>query len=545
MDRPLAFRFVALVDRAKTPRSLQCHLGRSCLRLLRRSSKRGKQNACCCCLGPEAPDKVRSSHIDEADTKITPHDGGVDAASPTSRGEENAKVATATSLSGATNMLEQMRQIFTFAGPALGIWLSGPIMSLIDTSVIGTSSSLELAALGPGTVLCDGLSYLFMFLSVATSNLIATSLAHKDRDAAANHLARLLFVALACGVGVLVISELSSSSVLRLFVGEKNLALVPAAASYVNIRALAWPVVLLGMVAQSASLGMQDSWSPLKALLVASVVNGAGDVLLCTFLGYGIAGAAWATSLSQYVAGFLMLKALKAKDYDPLAVAVPRMKDLALMIEITAPLLLTMLSKVCFYTALTYFATSLGAITLGAHQVMVGLFVLFSVCGEPLGQTAQSFMPELISGRNRDIKQAQTLLRSLLVTGAVFGLALAITGGSVALLAPQLFTKDSAIVKQMHSLLLPFFWSILVTPSTLAVEGTLLAGRDYKYLGFGTACCFACGSVFMLLFHKLGFGLNSCWWILFLFLSARFGLSFSRLISSKSILRSASSVYST
>jgi hypothetical protein len=32
---------------------------------------------------------------------------------------------------------------------------------------------------GPGTVLCDNLCYVFMFLSVATSNLIATSLAQK------------------------------------------------------------------------------------------------------------------------------------------------------------------------------------------------------------------------------------------------------------------------------------------------------------------------------------------------------------------------------
>jgi hypothetical protein len=46
------------------------------------------------------------------------------------------------------SVLEQMWDIIVFAGPALGIWLSGPIMSLIDTSVIGQSSSLELAALG-------------------------------------------------------------------------------------------------------------------------------------------------------------------------------------------------------------------------------------------------------------------------------------------------------------------------------------------------------------------------------------------------------------
>lgn len=44
---------------------------------------------------------------------------------------------------------------------------------------------------------------------------------------------------------------------------------------------------------------MKDSWGPLKALAVASTVNGIGDIILCIFLGYGIAGAAWATMVSQ------------------------------------------------------------------------------------------------------------------------------------------------------------------------------------------------------------------------------------------------------
>ena len=49
----------------------------------------------------------------------------------------------------------------------------------------------------------------------------------------------------------------------------------------------------------SPSLGMKDSWGPLKALAVASAINGIGDIILCIFLGYGIAGAAWATMVSQ------------------------------------------------------------------------------------------------------------------------------------------------------------------------------------------------------------------------------------------------------
>lgn len=47
------------------------------------------------------------------------------------------------------------------------------------------------------------------------------------------------------------------------------------------------------------SLGMMDSSSPLKVLAVGSLVNLFGDIFLCSVLGYGIAGAAWATIASQ------------------------------------------------------------------------------------------------------------------------------------------------------------------------------------------------------------------------------------------------------
>lgn len=42
----------------------------------------------------------------------------------------------------------QVVEIAKFAGPAAGLWICGPLMSLIDTAVIGQGSSVELAALG-------------------------------------------------------------------------------------------------------------------------------------------------------------------------------------------------------------------------------------------------------------------------------------------------------------------------------------------------------------------------------------------------------------
>lgn len=44
---------------------------------------------------------------------------------------------------------------------------------------------------------------------------------------------------------------------------------------------------------------MMDSMGPVKALAVASVINGIGVVVLCLFLDHGIALAAWETMVSQ------------------------------------------------------------------------------------------------------------------------------------------------------------------------------------------------------------------------------------------------------
>ena len=48
------------------------------------------------------------------------------------------------------SILNQMKKILKFSGPATALWIYAPLMSLIGTAVIGQGSSLELAALGDG-----------------------------------------------------------------------------------------------------------------------------------------------------------------------------------------------------------------------------------------------------------------------------------------------------------------------------------------------------------------------------------------------------------
>ncbi|XP_050231281.1 protein DETOXIFICATION 46, chloroplastic-like [Mercurialis annua] len=433
---------------------------------------------------------------------------------------------------------KQMKEIVMFTGPATGLWLCGPLMSLIDTAVIGQGSSIELAALGPGTVVCDYMSYVFMFLSVATSNLVATSLTRQDKDEVQHQISILLFVGLVCGIFMFLFTRFFGSWVLTAFTGQKNAHIVPAANTYVQIRGLAWPAVIVGWVAQSASLGMRDSWGPLKALAVSSIVNAVGDVVLCSYMGYGIAGAAWATMVSQIIAAYMMIDALNKKGYSAFAITIPTFNELLVIFGLAAPVFVTMVSKVAFYSLLIYYATSMGTNSVAAHQVMIQTYSMCTVWGEPLSQTAQSFMPELLYGANRSLAKARMLLKSLVIIGATLGLVLGTIGTSVPWFFPNLFTPDQNVIQEMHKVLLPYLMALAVTPSTHSLEGTLMAGRDLKFFSLSMTGCFAFGGLVLMLVSSRGYGLAGCWFALVGFQWSRFFLALQRLLSPDGVLYS-------
>ncbi|KAK4786179.1 hypothetical protein SAY86_002868 [Trapa natans] len=281
---------------------------------------------------------------------------------------------------------------------------------------------------------------------------------------------------------------------------------------------------------------MKDSWGPLKALAVASAVNGIGDIVLCSFLGYGIAGAAWAKMVSQVIAAYMMIAALNEKGYNAFAVSVPSADEIVSILGLAAPVFITMMSKVIFYALLIYFATSMGTITVAAHQVMLQTYSMCTVWGEPLSQTAQSFMPELIYGENRSLEKARTLLKSLVVIGAIFGVTLGSIGTFVPWCFPGIFTSDNNVIQEMHKVLIPYFMALSVTPPTHSLEGTLLAGRDLKFISVSMTGCLTWGALLLLLVSSKGFGLAGCWYALSGFQWARFFIALRRLASPNSFL---------
>lgn len=117
-------------------------------------------------------------------------------------------------------------------------------MSLIDTIALGRmSDAVQLAALGPASLLLSFSNYILYGLSVGTVSLIVTALKAKDAEGASRALSSSLFLAACGGATMGAIFLQWGPQLLRLTGAEP--AVLAYAAVYLRIRAMALPAVLI------------------------------------------------------------------------------------------------------------------------------------------------------------------------------------------------------------------------------------------------------------------------------------------------------------
>ncbi|NNF37932.1 MAG: MATE family efflux transporter, partial [Gemmatimonadetes bacterium] len=189
-------------------------------------------------------------------------------------------------------------RVLGLALPALGALAADPLVSIVDTAFVGRLGVVPLAALGVNASVFSLAFVVFNFLAYGTTPMVARALARGDRRGAGKLAVEAL--TLACAAGVV-------ATALLLALAEPVLALMGAtgdlgapALSYLRIRALAGPAVLIVTAGHGIFRGWQDTRTPLWITLGPNVVNLVLDPLLIFGLGWGLEGAAIATVVAQW-----------------------------------------------------------------------------------------------------------------------------------------------------------------------------------------------------------------------------------------------------
>lgn len=394
----------------------------------------------------------------------------------------------------APNNASSKREMLKFAIPALGIYLSNPLLSNIDNAFVGrTVGAVGLAALSPATLCIDQALYMFSFLSRAATGLASRAYYNSSSSSAsvevgAEEEARermkvaaspAFSVAFSFGV-IMSIFYASSFAPRMLNVLNVDPLLHTSAISYIRWRG----VISWATMAQSVLLSLfivtKDAITPLKIITSAAVLNVIGDALFCAWpLKMGCGGAAAATALATLISSGWMVAELKRKRMMP-RLKIPNWKECGALLEFTGPLLAITVTRMAGFMNMQKRAMSFGLESLAGYQLCMNLLVFFILFGEPLSQLAQTKLPSLIDSNKSD--EATATFKSIMILSTFAAMGVGAVGYLTALLGSGLFTSNIAVQAVAKATAPVLFVAVSQTIVGIAVDGALMASRDFGFM---------------------------------------------------------------
>ena len=379
-----------------------------------------------------------------------------------------------------------MSELIKFCLPTLGIWLSAPLLSLIDTSIVGLHSAgvAQLAALAPSTKLCDYVAFFCTVIGAATTNLAADAFAVGQPGRAKAIVGSSLTVGLGVGVLVAVAMAALAGPAMGAMLGTGACPVVlGAATSYTAIRAIGYPAALLTMVLQAGFVASKDTQTPLLAVPIVASVNLLADLLLVGPMQMGAAGAAWATTGALYANAIVLLalwrKKMRSLSGEDVLFKRPTSGEVRALIKFAAPMMVALCARVYMGLSMTLSAVALGTTALAANQVIDSLYWLFCPLGEGMSLCMQAYLPKLLL-RGRSL--ARRLQRATL--GAAAGLGLFAAAGAAALpvFGSGMFTTSAPVVATMASAAPALAFALGAYVLACTTEGMLIARKELRFL---------------------------------------------------------------
>ena len=197
------------------------------------------------------------------------------------------------------------KKILALALPNIVSNISIPLVTTVDTILMGHLSASHLAALG-----IVGMIFLFLygtinFLRRGTTGLTAQAFGAENRELLSKTLYRALFIAFMLSLLLLVFQEFILESSFYLMNVDESYRLY--AQSYFSIRIYTAPAVFMLYVLIGWFFGMQNALYPLFITLLINIVNIVFSYYFVEVLEMGIEGAAYGTVIAQYLGLILAL----------------------------------------------------------------------------------------------------------------------------------------------------------------------------------------------------------------------------------------------
>ena len=363
-----------------------------------------------------------------------------------------------------------LKKLCRFMLPVLGALILQAAYGAVDLLVVGRFGSTSgLSAVSTGSQVLNLVTFVVTQLAMGVTVLIARYIGEKREKEIGAVLggAAVVFTILAGCLFVLLVLFARPISVL-MQAPQEALALT---ASYVRICGCGILFIVAYNVLSAVFRGLGDSRSPLLFVLVACLVNVAGDLVLVAGLHLDAAGAALATVLAQAVSVGCALAILRRKKL-PFTF---RKSDVRLneqcrrFLAIGLPLALQEFLTQLSFLALCAFVNRLGLAASSGYGVASKIVSFVMLVPSALMQSMASFVAQNIGAGN--VKRAKKSMFTGIAVGVAFGIvmfALVLRKGDV---LAGLFSTDAEVVRRGFEYLRGFAPETIVTAVLFSMIG--------------------------------------------------------------------------
>jgi len=309
---------------------------------------------------------------------------------------------------------------------ALPIVLSNatvPILGAVDTGVVGQLGlAAPIGAVGIGAVILSALYWLFGFLRMGTTGMVAQARGAKDSAEVSALLVRGLMIGGAAGV-VVVALQLPLFW-LGFWLSPASAEVEGLARQYMSIRIWGAPAAI-GLYALT---GWLIAMERTKAVLVLQFwmngLNVALDLWFVLSLGFGIEGVAVATLMAEWSGLALALFLCRSAFYGDRWRHWARIFDrviLRKMAVVNSDIMIRSVLLQGSFMAFLFLGAGLGDITLAANQIMLQFVEITAYALDGFAFSAEAMVGGALGARNRGALRKAALISSY---WALFGAVL-------------------------------------------------------------------------------------------------------------------------
>lgn len=336
------------------------------------------------------------------------------------------------------------REIYAIALPAIVANLTTPLLSLADMAIIGhLGSDVLIAAIALGGTLFSALYWMFAFLRMGTSGMVAQSFGRSDSRSVSLDFLRPLLISMALGALIILLNGFLGDVLVRfLAAGDKA---APAARSYYDILVYGAPATLGLYVVNGFLVGMQNSKAAMWLSIAINIVNIAATAVLVLALRLDVKGAALGSLVAQwigYISGLIYI--FRRIDISGLHFTqLFRINELKRFVSVNGDIFLRTVCLVAVTVWFTRAGASQSVTVLAVNALLMQFFMLFSYFMDGFAYAAEAVVGKYVGAGNpvRIRLTVRSLMRIGLLLAAVFSL-IYLLGGDFIL---ELLTSDRSV----------------------------------------------------------------------------------------------------